>query len=81
MVDRGDNGGLAGTDMRIIQETDRKINIVGINDHELTGLVVVTAAALFDMQKGPVIRIFHEYAHLGKGRFIHDAGQMEWFNC
>ena len=67
--------------MRILQNPDRKINIVGIDDHELTGLDVVTAAALFDTQKGPVTWIFYEYAHLGKGRSIHPAGQMEWFNC
>ena len=28
-----------------------------------------------------IIGIFHEYAHLGKGRSIHAASQMEWFNC
>ena len=55
--------------------------MVGIDDHELPSLDVVTAAALFDTQKGPVIGIFHDYAHLGKGRSIHVAGQMEWFNC
>ena len=27
------------------------------------------------------LEIFHEYAHLGKGKSIHTAGQMEWFNC
>ena len=32
------------------------------------------------MQKGPVIGIFHECAHLGKGRSIHDAQQMGWLN-
>ena len=79
--DRGANGGLAGADMRVIHTTPRKINIVGIDDHELTGLNVVTAAALLDTQKGPIIGVFHEYAHLGKGRSIHAAGQMEWFNC
>ena len=67
--------------MRVLQKTHRKINIVGIDDHELTGLNVVTAAALLDTQKGPIIGIFHEYAHLGKGRSVHAAGQMEWFNC
>ena len=51
---------------------------MSIDDHELTGLDVVTAAALLDTQKGPVIAIFHEYAQLGKGRSIHAAGQMEW---
>ena len=80
LIDRGGNGGLAGADMRVIHTTPRKINIVGIDDHELTGLNVVTAAALFDTQKGPIIGVFHEYAHLGKGRSIHAAGQMEWFN-
>ena len=67
--------------MRVIHTTPRKINIVGIDDHELTGLNVVTAAALLDTQKGPIIGVFHEYAHLGKGRSIHAAGRMEWFNC
>ena len=62
------------------QSNHRKINIVWIDDHELTGLNVVTAAALLDTQKGPIIGVFHEYAHLGKGRSIHAAGQMEWFN-
>ena len=60
--------------MRILQKTDRKINTVGIDDLELTGLDIVTAAALFDTPKGPVSGIFHEYAHLGKGRSIHAGG-------
>ena len=81
LIDRGATGGLAGADMRVIHTTPRKISIVGIDDHELTGLNVVTAAALLDTQKGPIIGVFHEYAHLGKGRSIHAAGQMEWFNC
>ena len=68
-------------DMRVIHTTPRNINIVGIDDHELTGLNVVTAATLLDTQKGPIIGVFHEYAHLGKGRSIHAACQMEWFNC
>ena len=67
--------------MRVIHTTPRKINTVGIDDYELTGLNVVTAATLLDTRKGPIIGVFHEYAHLGKGRSIHAAGQMEWFNC
>ena len=81
LIDRGANGGLAGADMRVIHTTPRKINIVGNDDHELTGLNVDTTAALLDTQKGPIMGVFHEYAHLGKGRSIHAAGQMEWFNC
>ena len=51
LVDRGTNCCLAGADMRVLQKTERKINIVGIDDHELSGLDVVTAAAVFDTQK------------------------------
>ena len=58
LIDRGANGGLAGADMRVIHTTPRKINIVGIDDHELTGLNVVTAAALLDTQKGPSLECF-----------------------
>ena len=67
--------------MKGLQKTHRKINIVGIDDHELTGLNVVTAADPLDTEKGPIIGIFHDYAHLGRGQSIHAAGQMEWFNC
>ena len=81
LIDRGANGGLAGADMKVTHTTPRKINIVGIDDRELTGLNVVTAATLLDTQKGPIIGVFHEYAHLGKGRSIDAAGKMEWFNC
>ena len=73
LIDRGANGGLAGADMRVLQETHRKINIVGMDDHALTGLNVVTPAALMDTQKGTIIGFSHKYAHLGKGRSIHAA--------
>ena len=42
LVDRGANGGLAGSDMRVIYKTHRKINISGIDNHEVNGLDVVT---------------------------------------
>ena len=44
LVDRGANGGLAGSDMHVIHKTHHKINIQGIDNHEVTGLDVVTAA-------------------------------------
>ena len=79
LVDRGANGGLAGSDMGVIQKTDRKINISGIDNHEVTGLDVVTAATLLNTSLGKVIGIFNEYAYLGKGSSIHSSGQLEWF--
>ena len=79
LVDRGANGGLAGSDMRVIYKTHRKINISGIDKHEVTGLDVVTAATLLNTSLGKVIGIFNEYAYLGKGSSIHSSGQLEWF--
>ena len=79
LVDRGANGGLAGSDMRVIYKTHRKINISGIDNHEVTGLDVVTAATLLNTSLGKVIGIFNEYAYLGKGSSIHSLGQREWF--
>ena len=79
LVDRGANGGLDGSDMRVIYKTHRKINISGIDNHEVTGLDVVTAATLLNTSQGKVIGIFNEYAYLGKGSSIHSSGQLEWF--
>ena len=78
LVDRGANGGLAGSDMRVFYKTHRKINISGIDNHEVTGLDVVTAATLLNTSLGKVIGIFNEYAYLGKGSSIHSSGQLEW---
>ena len=79
LVDRGANGGLAGSDMRVIHKPHRKINIQGIDNHEVTGLDVVTAATLLNTSQGKVIGIFNEYAYLGKGSSIHSSGQLKWF--
>ena len=79
LVDCGANGGLAGSDMRVIHRTYRKINIQGIVNHEVTGLDVVTAATLLNTPQGKVIGIFNEYAYLWKGSSIHSSGQLEWF--
>ena len=79
LVDRGANGGLAGSDMRVIYKTHRKINISGIDNNEINGLDEVTAATLLNTSLGKVIGIFNEYAHLGKGSSIHTSGQLEWF--
>ena len=79
LVEHGPNGGLAGSDMRVIHKTHRKINIQGIDNHEVTGLDVVTAATLLNTSQGKVIGIFNEYAYLWKGSSIHSSGQLEWF--
>ncbi|KAL7571221.1 hypothetical protein ACA910_008879 [Epithemia clementina (nom. ined.)] len=79
LVDHGTNGGLADSNMRILEKSGCFITIVGIDNHELTGLPIVACAAKFETNHGPVIGIFHEYAYHGKGKSIHAPGQLEHF--
>ena len=44
LVDRGANGGLAGSDVRVLHKTMRKVDITGVDNHKVEGLDVVTAA-------------------------------------
>ena len=46
LIDRGANGGLAGSDVRILEWTGRTVSVTGIDNHELPGLDIVTCAAL-----------------------------------
>ena len=49
--------------MHLIHRTHRKINIQGIDNHEVTGLDVVTAATLLNTSQDKVIGIFNQYAY------------------
>ena len=39
LVDRGANGGVAGSDVRILSRSSRKWTVTGIDSHELQGLM------------------------------------------
>ena len=80
LVDRGANGGIAGTDSRIISVGTRRVDISGINNHQLDNLKVVTAGAVAKSQRGEVIIILHQYAQIpNHDRTIHSSGQLEHF--
>ena len=59
----GANGGLAGSDVRILSRSSRKCTVNGIDSHELQGLDVVQCAALVH---GIVNLIMNEYGCYGK---------------
>ena len=79
LVDRGANGGLAGSDVRILSRSSRKYTVIGIDSHELQGLDVVQCATLVETNHGIVSSIMNECACYGKGHTIHSSGQIEWF--
>ena len=54
LVDRGANGGLAGSDVRILSRSSRKCTVTGIDSHKVQGLDVVQCAALVQTNHGIV---------------------------
>ena len=78
LVDRGANGGLAGSDVRILSKSSRKCTVTGIDQHQINGLDIVQCAALVKTNHGNVNLIMNEYAYYGKGHTIHSSGQIEW---
>jgi hypothetical protein len=79
LVDRGANGGVIGSDALVLDKTNRTVNIVGIDNHEVTDVPICTGAAYTRTQHGPVIIIMHQYAYIGHGKSIHSSIQMEHF--
>ena len=75
----GANGGLAGSDVRILGTSSRKCTVTGIDNHEIPGLDLVQCAALVETNHGMVNLIMNEYAYYGKGHSIHSSGQIEWY--
>ena len=79
LIDRGANGGVAGADVRVIASTRRAVNVQGISEHQVTDLKIVTAGGVVQTQRGPVIAILNQYAHIGTGKTIHSSVQLEEF--
>ena len=69
IVDRGANGGLAGSDERILSKSSRKCTVTGIDQHQINGLEIVQCPALVNTNHAYVNLIINEYAY---------SGQIEW---
>jgi hypothetical protein len=78
LIDRGDNGGVTGSDTRLIDKSLRSDNIQGIDDHMIKDVPIGTVGAVVNTQRGEVIAIMHQYAYTGKGSTIHSSGQLKW---
>jgi hypothetical protein len=81
LVNQGANGGIAGSYCHVIEVNDqpqRFVNVEGIDGHVMTKRQLVTAGAVTETNRGPVILIMNQYAHSGKGHSIHSSPQLEW---
>jgi len=79
LVDSGANGEIVGNDCHLIEEMTRFVNIKGIDDHAMEQQPIVTASTTVKSNRGPVILIMNQYAHVGKGHTIHSSPQMEYY--
>ena len=79
LIDGGANGGLGGSDVRLIETTDRYADVTGIDGHVMTNIPIGTVAGKVLTTRGPIIAIWHQYAYTGKGHSIHSSHQMRHF--
>jgi hypothetical protein len=80
LMDRGANGGLAGTDVRILEQCGRVADVTGVDDHSVNNLPIVNCAGIVNSTNGLVIVLMNQYAyHAGTSRTIHSAGQIEHY--
>jgi hypothetical protein len=79
LIDRGANGGVAGDDVRVILQTNRTVDIKGIDNHHVNNIFIGTVGEVVQAQHGPVSAIMHQYALLSKGASIHSPSQAEWY--
>ena len=77
LVDRGANGGIAGSDVRIIERLNRHVDVQGIDNHQLNNVPIVTAGGVTKTHRGDVIVILNQYAYTGQGTSIHSSAQIE----
>ena len=69
---------MAGENVRVIDSVpNSSVDVMGIDNHRVTDVPIVTAGAVINTQKGEVIAIMNRYALLGKGKTIHSCGQLE----
>jgi hypothetical protein len=79
LVDGGANGGLSGSDVRVLSETLNFADVTGIGEKSLTNLPLCTVGAVIQTHTGPIIGIFNQYAHFGKGKTVHSVNQLKYF--
>jgi hypothetical protein len=80
LMDGGANGGMTGSDVRVISSSDfHRAHVTGIGDATITDLPLITAAGFVQTHRGPAIVFMHQYAHYGKGHTIHSTAQIRSF--
>ena len=79
-MDRGANGGVAGSDVRVIEtHPDNMVGIRGIDNHQISVIPIVTSGGVTITITGKVIVIMNQCPCHGKNKTIHSSPQIENF--
>jgi hypothetical protein len=77
LVDRGANGGICGSDMKVLEGSERFVDVVGLAGHKVNKLQIVTAQSLISTHKGDAIATIQQMALLVTGKGILSCLQLE----
>ncbi len=81
LIDRGANGTIAGRDMRSCGPISRTVNIAGLQEHTVNGIGIRTMGSYTRTNKGPVIAIYPQAAHMPSDKSIFATLQLEHNGC
>ena len=77
-MDRGANGRVAGSDGRVIEtHTDRKVDIRGIDNHEINAITLVTTLGVTSTITSEVVLIMHQHSCYGKSKTMDSSPHIE----
>ena len=80
LMDRGANGCIIGDDMREIDHHQhQRVNLNGLDDHTVQDLRLIIAGSTVKTNRGPIILIVSQGAHMPRGKTILSPAQMEHF--
>ena len=80
LIDRRSNRGVAGGDVPVMYMLPQmKVNIKGIDCHQITNISLATVGGVVDSSVGPVIIVRPSYALARKGATIMHPGHFEYY--
>ena len=78
LVDRGDDGGIASNDVRVIAaHIEKTVNIPSIDNHEIIATPFINACAVASNVTSEVIVIMNQYSYQGKNKTVHSSPQTK----
>ena len=80
-MDRGANGCIFGTDVRIVKLYNENVDLNGIDKHTVRNLQLAEACAYVQTNRGPAILHIHQGAVMSDGKTILSPAQLEAFGC